>query len=336
MSEQQKEKKAGKSRPAWLTGGVPGGGRTEAAEQTPREKAGRRGPLAEETSRATETGMGTTVGAGGGGGELPRQYLGGLGYEGHKTPAGDGGNAGAGSGAVSPKLDGIGELIREKWRFVALGLLGVLIAIYGLLTIFGGGEQAAQAPESGGPSPARQEAQGEAIDSGIAFSELDKSGDGEATLEAGDLSWEGEAVAGEEGETITLQGPTAAQFERGFQLAHSEVESGTYAVAQEEGPVIHVETHTFRVGETELTQGSIFAIEDDALVDDGFYLDERESGSGRVVRTYFDPQGDYPPYQVAFEAPERTPVPLLVGWRGPGGGEGAQEESEGPAGGESR
>jgi hypothetical protein len=63
-----------------------------------------------------------------------------------------------------------------------------------------------------------------------------------------------------------------------------------------------------------VTQGSIFAVEDDRLDFTGYYRDERERGGEKVVRTYMPPGGEN--YRVSFEAPEGTPVPLLVGFRG--------------------
>jgi hypothetical protein len=220
-----------------------------------------------------------------------------------------------------------GWITENRAPLAAAGVI-LILAVIGLRACAGGGEasrQQAQGP-AGEPSGQAAPAPGEVQDTGLVFSALKKE-DGQASLEAGELRWDGQVATGEQGETVTLQGPTAAQIERGFRLPKSSVESGTFAVAQDDGPVIHVDTHTFRAGEDEVTLGSLFAIEDDVLEDHGFYVDERVKGSERVVRTYFDPGGGAS-YAVSFTAPEGTPVPLLVGWRGPGAGSG----SESPAG----
>lgn len=147
---------------------------------------------------------------------------------------------------------------------------------------------------------------------GIAFGGLEVEED-KARLSTSDgLVWEGSVAAGEEGETITLSGPTAAQIKRGFELPGSSVQSGTYAIAEPDGRVVHVTFNTFRAGGSEVTQGSIFAIERDRLVHSGFYRDEREPGSEELLRTYMPPGDEN--YRVSFTAPEGTPVPLLVGF----------------------
>lgn len=333
MGEQPK--KAKKDRPAWLKGAEsPRGAGPSAA---PRREAGRAAP-AEGTAAgagvATRTRSGSAAGplaedgtgplgrerAGEPAGNLAREYLGrvdrGEGSQNLRDKAGASGES---------RLEGAWEWVTKN-RAVVMAAGAILILAVGLRACAGGDapRQQAQAPV---PEPSGRAAPGEVRDTGLAFSGL-KQRDGVASLDAGELHWDGEVTAGEQGETVTLQGPTAFQLERGFRLPKSAVESGTFAVAQDDGPVIHVDTHTFRAGETEVTLGSLFAIEDDVLEDHGFYVDERANGSEEVVRTYFDPDGG-PSYAVSFAAPEGTPVPLLVGWRGPGAGPG----SEGPTGG---
>jgi hypothetical protein len=149
---------------------------------------------------------------------------------------------------------------------------------------------------------------------GIAFDALEIE-DGRARLSTSDgLVWEGSSTAGEEGETITLTGPTAVQIKRGFELPGSSIQSGTYAVAEPDGRVIHVTFNTFMASGSEVSQGSIFAIEDDRLVHSGFYRDERRPGSDEVIRTYIPP-GEAN-YRASFTAPEGTPIPLLAGFEG--------------------
>ena len=222
----------------------------------------------------------------------------------------------------SGHLEGLGSLTerlpeRTRRRLWAAGLaaLALLIVLYGarMLPFFGPTEE----ESSQGPPPSQSARYSDAAsgieDTGVVFGGL-KTEDGSATLEGAGLKWEGEIEAGEAGETITLEGSTAAQIRRGFEMPHSSIQSGVFAVAQESGAVLHVTFHTFDAAGTEVTQGSIFAVEDDRLDFTGYYRDERERGSEKVVRTYMPPGGDN--YRVSFEVPEGTPVPLLVGFRG--------------------
>ena len=218
--------------------------------------------------------------------------------------------------------EGLGSLTgrlpeQTRWRLLAAGLaaLALLIVLYGarMLPFFGGTEESSQGTPLG-QSARYSDAPSSGIeDTGIVFGGL-KTENGSATLEGAGLKWEGEVEAGEAGETITLEGPTAAQIRRGFEMPHSSIQSGVFAVAQESGVVLHVTFHTFDAAGTEVTQGSIFAVEDDRLDFAGYYRDERERGGEKVVRTYMPPGGEN--YRVSFEAPEGTPVPLLVGFQG--------------------
>jgi hypothetical protein len=218
--------------------------------------------------------------------------------------------------------EGLGSLTgrlpeRTRWRLLAAGLaaLALLIVLYGarMLPFFGGTEEPGQGTPPGQSARYFDAASSGIEDTGVVFGGL-KTEDGSATLEGAGLKWEGEIETGEAGETITLEGPTAAQIRRGFEMPHSSIQSGVFAVAEESGAVLHVTFHTFDAAGTEVTQGSIFAVEDDRLDFTGYYRDERERGSEKVVRTYMPPGGEN--YRVSFEAPEGTPVPLLVGFRG--------------------
>jgi hypothetical protein len=103
------------------------------------------------------------------------------------------------------------------------------------------------------------------------------------------------------------------------------VETGVYAVAQDGGEVLHVATHSFLPEDEarETTLGTVYALRNGELDGYAYYLDRRERGSDRVTRTYVRPGAES--YSVSFEAPARTPVPLLVGWRGFGeAGEGGE------------
>ena len=217
--------------------------------------------------------------------------------------------------------EGLGSLTgrlpeQTRWRLLAAGLaaLALLIVLYGarVLPFFGGTEEFGQGVPPG-EAARYSDAPSGIEDTGVVFGGLKTEG-GVASLEGASLKWEGEVETGEAGETITLEGPTAVQIRRGFEMPRSSIQSGVFAVAQESGAVLHVTFHTFDAAGTEVTQGSIFAVEDDRLDFAGYYRDERERGDERVVRTYMPPGGEN--YRVSFEAPEDTPVPLLVGFRG--------------------
>lgn len=162
---------------------------------------------------------------------------------------------------------------------------------------------------------------GEVRDSGVVFGAMQVE-DGEASLSGSGLEWSGTVTKkeGVEGETVTLEGPTAAQLERGFDLGESSVETGVYAIAQESGEVLHVSTHTYLPREAgdqsgELTLGTIYALQDGRNTGYAYYLDERrQQDSNQVTRTYVRP--GQKSYRVSYEAQPGTFVPLLIGWQG--------------------
>ena len=232
---------------------------------------------------------------------------------------------------------------------LALLALVVLLVVFWFVFLRGGGE-ASEAPENneGGGEDAPLAAQssleaGGVDETGIVFSGLQESGD-TATLQGAGLDWEGSITEkdGDAGETITLNGPTAAQVERGFEVENTDVDSGVYAVGQDDGSVLHVATHTFQLVDQqqdketdeqivrEITYGTIFDLEGGDLRQSGFYVDRHpEQGSAKTLRTYyrapdFDPEDSY---EVTFNARKGTPVPLLVGYR-----DGEQENQQGNGG----
>ena len=218
----------------------------------------------------------------------------------------------------SGHLEGLGSLTgRTRRRLLAAGLaaLALLIVLYGarMLPFFGETQESGQDTSSSQAARYSDVAPSGVEGTGVVFGGL-KTEDGVARLEGAGLKWEGKVEAGDTGETITLKGPTAAQIRRGFEMPRSSIQSGVFAVAQDGGEVLHVTFHTFDAAGTEVTQGSIFAVEDDRLDFTGYYRDERQRGSEKVVRTYMSPGGE--DYRVSFEVPKGTPVPLLVGFRG--------------------
>ena len=288
--------KSTKKRPAWLSDARPEGGAGDMHHSTERDDLPTRvldRPATGEAAGAADSRAAASDAA-----RSPREEPR---FSGHHE----------GFGSFSGRLP---ERTRRRLSAAGLAALALLIVLYGarMLPFFGEAESGQDAP-SGQAATYSDVPSSEIEDTGVVFGGL-KTKDSVASLEGAGLKWEGEVEAGEAGETITLEGPTAAQIRRGFEMPRSSIQSGVFAVAQEGGEVLHVTFHSFQAGETEVTQGSIFAAEDDRLDFTGYYRDERQRGSEKVVRTYMPPGGEN--YRVSFEAPEGTPVPLLVGFRG--------------------
>jgi len=233
-----------------------------------------------------------------------------------------------GSKVGAARGGGMGTRLRANPGPVLAVALLVLMAPALAFVFFPHGEdpvdEGLEPARRGGAAAADPFAPGSVRDTGVLFGALREEG-GEAELDGAGLSWSGTVAEGEAGETVTLEGPTAAQLERGFDLGPSSVETGVYAVAQDGGEVLHVATHGFLPEDEarEMTLGTVYALRNGELDGYAYYLDRRERGSDRVTRTYVRPGAAS--YSVSFEAPARTPVPLLVGWRGFGGaGEGGE------------
>ena len=320
---------AEKKKPAWLTGEP--SDETAVRQQTPRAGS-RKGPLAEDDTgqfltadrvrdaRVADDGQTRTV---------PR------------VPMPEPGANGPGRDAAVPGRNSLGELV-ERLRANPVPLLiaavALFVAVGFLWIVFGGSgkpDTAADGPSEGAngaqPPPADAFAGGPVTDSGVAFEPMRESGQ-EAALTGAGLEWAGSVSEkeGGQGQTVTLDGPTAAQLERGFDLGSSDVETGVYAVAQEDtGEVLHVTTQTLvpqkqEAAADELTLGTVHAFAEGRPSGYAFYLDQREAGSDRVTRTYVRP--GQKSYRVAYDAPVMRAtgegdrngsfVPLLVGWRG--------------------
>ena len=202
-------------------------------------------------------------------------------------------------------------------RLVALMATLLVLGLFLLLHGLGGGSSSdtsnASAPPAAPSAKASPPADSKVVDTGITFGDLSTKG-GKASLSGAGLTWDGTVTSGESGQTVTLKGPTAVQVRQGFEMPRSSIQSGVFAVAQQGGDVLHVVFNTFQAGDTEITQGSIFAVKDDKLVYSGYYRDERKTASDTVVRTYMPPGGEN--YRRSFKAPEGTPIPLLVGFKG--------------------
>jgi len=302
MTEQRKK-------PAWLTG--------EPSEESPSRQAptARTGPLAEDDtsqlltadrvqSAAEETEAPTRT--------VPRVAM---------PEARAGGN--------SPR--GLLDRLRENPAPLVIALLAPVVLVVLFLLLFGRGGDPVGDPGGIRRNPVDPFAGGPVSDTGVAFERMQQSGE-QAALSGAGLEWSGSVSEKEDGggQTVTLEGPTAAQLERGFDLANWDVEPGVYAVAQEDtGEVLHVTTQTLVPQEQdaaahEITLGTIYAFEGGEFSGYAYYLDRREEESDRVTRTYVRPGRES--YRVSYEAPATATspggdrngafVPLLVGWRG--------------------
>ncbi len=261
-----------------------------------------------------------------------------------RIPASGASRGPTGASGASSSANLLGRL-RANPAPLAFAVFALLV-LGGFLWLFvlrGGGEPAPEA--SGEPSEAGGDpvvgagrapddpfAGGEVRDTGVVFGAMQVE-DGEADLSGAGLEWSGTVTEkeGAEGETITLEGPTAAQLERGFDLGSSSVETGVYAVAQQSGEVLHVTTHTYLPEEEgaeagELTLGTVHALADGRHTGYAYYLDERREDSSQVTRTYVRPGQES--YRVSYEAQPGTFVPLLVGWQGFGEEDSQEEQTQ--------
>ena len=319
---------AEKKKPAWLTGEPS----EEAAvrQQAPARASSRKGPLAEDGTDRLPTAerVRDAVAAEGKTQTVPRVAM--------PEPDANGSGHRATAGGNSPR-EILGRLRENPLPFAVAGA-ALAVAIGFVWFIFGGGEETQTT--GGAPSDAADGAQrlpadtfagGPVSDSGVVFEPMRESGE-EAALTGAGLEWAGSVSEKEDGrgQTVTLDGPTAAQLERGFDLGSSDVETGVYAVAQEDtGEVLHVTTQTLvpqeqEAAAEELTLGTVHAFTDGEPSGYAFYVDRREDGSDRVTRTYVRPGQES--YRVSYDAPAMQAtdegdrngafVPLLVGWQG--------------------
>lgn len=230
---------------------------------------------------------------------------------------------GGGEGSFGKAVgDGLSRALPTP-RSRLFALMGALLVVGMVIVLYGLGVGSSDAPpKSKAAAPSanaslaspQAPADSKVVDTGITFGGLNTTKDGKASLSGAGLNWEGSVSKGDAGETITLKGPTAVQVRRGFEMPRSSIQSGVFAVAQQGGDVLHVVFNTFEAGDTEITQGSIFAVKDDKLVFSGYYRDQRKTASDTVIRTYMPPGGQN--YRRSFKAPEGAPIPLLVGFKG--------------------
>ena len=307
-----------KKRPAWLSGEQP----AQTQRPASRPAQGRKGPLADHDTSEIPTGAvppdppaSTQVPSQ----EIPRLSAPGVGER-------------TSSRSASPRR-GIMEHLLANPVPLLLVLIVVAVLLWFLVLRDGAGTGEAGEKQAGQPAPSAEDpfGGGPVRDSGVVFEALEEDGE-DAELSGAGLDWEGSVVEkeGGSGETVTLEGATAAQIERGFDLGASDIETGVYAVARENGQVLHVTTQTFVPQEEEneageLTLATVYALDNGALSGFAYYLEQRQEGSDTVTRTYVRPGQSS--YRVSYEAEpgaragedddrNGTFVPLLVGWRG--------------------
>ena len=245
--------------------------------------------------------------------------------------------AGKPKGGNSPRE--LLERLRENPAPLVLAVVALAVLTGVLVFVFGGGgdePQTAERAPSGGRRKRRaasllrplRRRPGERLGRRLrAFAGFGRHGDAHRCGPR--VERIGDREGGRPGQTLTLDGPTAAQLERGFDIGDWDVEPGVYAVAQRDsGEVLHVTTQTLvpqdeaRAAE-EMTLGTVYAFGRNRFAGFAYYLDTREPGSERITRTYFGPS--IVPYRVSYRAPDPEAregdrngafVPLLVGWRG--------------------
>ncbi len=220
------------------------------------------------------------------------------------------------------------EFFKAKWMLVAGVAVALFVVILAIKMIGGGapsdqsgsGQAANEArpPANGGPAP---ESDAPATtDTGVAFEAPTEQG-GDYYIEAGELAWKGRKEATESGERITVEGATAAQFTRAVALPGGSITTGVIGRAAPEGQTLHATYQRVDLGENQKTSGTYYTVADGLITSRGDYEDERSGET--VTRTYDETryaQGSRPEnvtYQVTFEAPPETPIPVLVGHEDP-------------------
>lgn len=216
--------------------------------------------------------------------------------------------------------------LRERWYLLVGAATIFLLLVVGLPKLFSAGADAPVQPESNEDEQAVQrQAPPEVTDTGVVFRAEAPDDEGNIKLLAGEKEWEGRLEAAEgNSEILTLEGPTAAQFKRGFQLDKGAVTTGVFAVARPDGPVVHATFQRTSTGSDEWSTGTYYVISAGEVVLEGSYTDVRPvPESNEVVRTYEErtpgEPGSEKTFSVSFEAPEGIPIPELVGWAPPEG-----------------
>ncbi len=218
---------------------------------------------------------------------------------------------------------GLLELIGEHWRYVLGALVAIVVVYIALGWALGGtGEETNASQKASAAGQGVQETQVE--DTGVLLEKPTTEDDGTYYLKAGTIAWKGEIEKTDDGEQLTLEGATAAQFKRAVNLPHGAITTGVFGRAEPDEPVVHATFHRTTIGEEEITTGTYHAMDGSRVLIEGKYHDER--GGETVTRTYTEQaphgHGQQTSYQISFQAPKDVPVPALIGWKPPAPAEG--------------
>lgn len=307
--------------------------RPNANWQATRTEAPRQGPLYEDDGRAPAgenlvDGGPDDGGATGVGSSVPQPSL-------QREQAGSGGLTG---GATRDDAEGeeppprpvpeaLFELFKANWMIVAAIAVVLFVVILAVKMIGGGassdqstaGEAANETPPPANGEQALESAPESAAsttDTGVAFEAPTEQG-GDYYIKAGELAWKGKKEATDQGEKITVEGATAAQFTRAVALPGGSITTGVIGRAEPEGQTLHATYQRVDLGENQKTSGTYYTVAEGLITSRGDYEDERSGET--VTRTYDETryaQGSRPEnvtYQVTFDAPPETPIPVLVG-----------------------
>jgi hypothetical protein len=217
----------------------------------------------------------------------------------------------------------IGEQASGYWTYAVAGVVIAVVLLFAaskvVPALFGGGDEAATAPQAARQAPQETGPQGSLAvrDTGIGIAEPVEK-DGAYYLRSGEIAWKGKLENTDTGEVLTLEGPTAAQFKRAITLPGGSITTGVFGRAEPGKPILHATFHRVSVGEQEYTTGTYVAVDEGRVLVKGSYSDERHGDA--VVRTYTEHApglGEEERYAVRFEAPPGVPIPALVGWQAP-------------------
>lgn len=170
----------------------------------------------------------------------------------------------------------------------------------------GSGAEGAAGSQAEGSSVALPAAQIPLHDSGITF-DPPVNEDDTYLLAAGDVSWGGEITTGEDGETLTLEGPTAAQIKRSLTFKDGSISTGVFGRTAPDKPMQHATSHRLMLTGQEKTSGTFFEVDGTKLVSMGAYFDYRDGD--QVTRTYVEMDPESPDggvkdvYATTFDSP---------------------------------
>lgn len=265
---------------------------------------------------------------------------------------------------------GLGGLSDQQSKLVILGIVAALVILammilfsFNPISVFTGAPDAATEPDpqaseqQAANGPVGSDAEGSSValpasqiplhDSGITFEPPVKKDD-MYLLAAGDVSWGGEITTDDTGETLTLEGPTAAQVKRSLTFKEGSISTGVFGRTAPDKPMQHATSHRLLLTGQEKTAGTFYEVDGTELKSMGAYFDYRDGDE--ITRTYVEMNPDDPQsgvkdvYATTFDSPlakdkegnpttdEGPPIPTLValheneGGQNPANNQSAEEE----------